>query len=55
MTSNRPYRQALSVQEVISYLHEKSGILFDPTSVKALDSILARSTDPEHSTHPAVL
>ena len=55
MTSNRPYRQALSVQEVISYLREKSGLLFDPTSVQALDSILARSTHPDHSTHPAVL
>jgi HD-GYP domain-containing protein (c-di-GMP phosphodiesterase class II) len=44
MTSNRPYRQALSVQEVLGYLHEKAGILFDPPCVQALDNILARST-----------
>lgn len=43
MTSNRPYRSALSVQEVLSYLHEKSGILFDAACVQALDNILARS------------
>lgn len=43
MTSDRPYRQALSVQEVLSYLHEKAGILFDTSCVQALDDVLARS------------
>ncbi len=43
MTSNRPYRQAISAQEVLSYLHEKSGVLFDAPCVQALDNILARS------------
>lgn len=43
MTSNRPYRQALSVREVLSYLHDKAGILFDAPSVQALDNILART------------
>ena len=42
MTSNRPYRQALSVQEVLAYLHEKAGILFDEACVQALDHVLAR-------------
>ena len=42
MTSNRPYRQALSVQEVLAYLHEKAGILFDESCVQALDNVLAR-------------
>jgi putative nucleotidyltransferase with HDIG domain len=42
MTSNRPYRQALSVQEVLAYLHEKAAILFDETCVQALDNVLAR-------------
>jgi putative nucleotidyltransferase with HDIG domain len=43
MTSNRPYRLALSVQEVLAYLHEKAGILFDEPCVQALDDVLARS------------
>jgi HD-GYP domain-containing protein (c-di-GMP phosphodiesterase class II) len=43
MTSNRPYRKALSVQEVLAYLNENSGILFDATCVQALKAILARS------------
>jgi HD-GYP domain-containing protein (c-di-GMP phosphodiesterase class II) len=43
MTSNRPYRQALSVGEVLSYLHDKAGILFDAPCVEALDYILART------------
>lgn len=43
MTSNRPYRQALSSQEVLSYLQEKAGILFDGQCIQALDNILARS------------
>jgi putative nucleotidyltransferase with HDIG domain len=42
MTSNRPYRLALSVPEVLAYLHEKAGILFDAPCVEALDNILAR-------------
>jgi putative nucleotidyltransferase with HDIG domain len=42
MTSNRPYRQALSVQNVLAYLHEKAGILFDAPCVEALDNVLAR-------------
>jgi putative nucleotidyltransferase with HDIG domain len=42
MTSNRPYRQALSVQEVLAYLHEKAGILFDEACIQALDNVLAR-------------
>lgn len=42
MTSNRPYRQALSVPEVLAYLYEKAGILFDAGCVEALDNILAR-------------
>jgi putative nucleotidyltransferase with HDIG domain len=40
MTSNRPYRKALSHAEVLSYLHESSGKLFDPTCVMALDTVI---------------
>ncbi len=43
MTSNRPYRKALSVQDVLTYLHEEAGHLFDSSCVQALDNILARS------------
>ncbi len=43
MTSKRPYRQALSVQEVLSYLQQKAGSLFDAPCVRALENILARS------------
>lgn len=43
MTSKRPYRQAMSVQEVLSYLQQKAGSLFDAPCVRALENILARS------------
>jgi HD-GYP domain-containing protein (c-di-GMP phosphodiesterase class II) len=43
MTSDRPYRQALCVQDVLSYLRENAGILFDASCVQALDDVLARS------------
>jgi HD-GYP domain-containing protein (c-di-GMP phosphodiesterase class II) len=43
MTSNRPYRKALSVQDVLAYLHEEAGHLFDTSCVQALDNFLARS------------
>ncbi len=42
MTSDRPYRMALSKQEVMSYLREKAGIQFDSECVFALDQIFAR-------------
>jgi putative nucleotidyltransferase with HDIG domain len=42
MTSNRPYRQAIGVQEVLVYLRENAGILFDAACVEALDNIIAR-------------
>jgi putative nucleotidyltransferase with HDIG domain len=49
MTSHRPYRPALSVPEVLSYLRENSGTLFDPACVRALEKILSKSnyTDNE--------
>jgi HD-GYP domain-containing protein (c-di-GMP phosphodiesterase class II) len=43
MTSDRPYRQALSVPAVMAYLNENAGSLFDASCVQALDTILARS------------
>jgi putative nucleotidyltransferase with HDIG domain len=43
MTSNRPYRQALSVQEVLDYMDSQAGLLFDAACVQALSNILTRS------------
>ncbi len=55
MTSNRPYRQALSIREVLAYLDDKAGVLYDPTCVRALDTILARSNKSEaEEPYPAV-
>ncbi len=46
MTSDRPYRPGIENQDVLSYLHEKVGILFDTDCVQALENILSRSTGP---------
>jgi putative nucleotidyltransferase with HDIG domain len=43
MTSNRPYRPALRVQEVMDYIVSSSGILFDRQCVEALVRILSRT------------
>jgi putative nucleotidyltransferase with HDIG domain len=43
MTSNRPYRPALSVSKVLKYLEENVGKLFDSACVQALANILAKS------------
>ena len=43
MTSDRPYRQALSEHDVMSYLYANAGVLFDAQCVQALDNILGRS------------
>ena len=42
MTSNRPYRLALSDLEALSYLQEQAGIQFDAQCVEALEAVLAR-------------
>jgi len=36
LTSDRPYRQALSAEEALAYLHKNSGTHFDPQCVEAL-------------------
>jgi HD-GYP domain-containing protein (c-di-GMP phosphodiesterase class II) len=43
MTSDRPYRQALKIPDVITYLEENAGTLFDPDCVVALMNIVARN------------
>jgi PAS domain S-box-containing protein len=40
LSSDRPYRKKLSRQEVIAYLHEKSGQLFDPKLVEIFLSVM---------------
>ena len=42
MTSNRPYRKSMSVQDVLSYLRSNAGILFDGRCIQALENIIAR-------------
>lgn len=40
LTSNRPYREKITVEEAITYLHEQSGILFDPKIVEAFKKLV---------------
>lgn len=40
LTSNRPYRKKITVEEAITYLHEQSGILFDPKIVEAFEKLV---------------
>jgi HD-GYP domain-containing protein (c-di-GMP phosphodiesterase class II) len=40
MTSDRPYRNAVPVPEVLKYLDENAGILFDPHCVDTLKAIV---------------
>ncbi len=43
MTSNRPYRSAVSQQEVLSFLHAKAGSQFDAECVWALTRVVESS------------
>jgi HD-GYP domain-containing protein (c-di-GMP phosphodiesterase class II)/GAF domain-containing protein len=40
LTSNRPYRQKISTQEAVDYLHEQAGILFDPHIVDVFEKLI---------------
>jgi putative nucleotidyltransferase with HDIG domain len=47
LTSNRPYRQKISTQEAVEYLHTEAGILFDPHMVELFEKLVAEnSPDP---------
>ena len=35
LTSTRPYRKKISIEEALDYLHQKSGVLYDPKIVSA--------------------
>lgn len=43
LTSHRPYRRALPVEEVVTYLREQSGTHFDPEIVEAFLRLLRQS------------
>ncbi|MEW5828674.1 MAG: HD domain-containing phosphohydrolase, partial [Chloroflexota bacterium] len=40
LTSTRPYRQQISVEEAMDYIHTESGVLFDPRIVNALAGMI---------------
>ena len=42
LTTERPYREKISHEEALSYLHEQAGILFDPEVVSAFEKIFIR-------------
>jgi len=42
LTSNRPYREKISVQEALQYLNEQSGILFDPNIVPVFEQLVMK-------------
>ncbi|MFN3490809.1 MAG: HD domain-containing phosphohydrolase, partial [Anaerolineales bacterium] len=45
LTSNRPYRQKISIEEALAYLREQTGILFDPKIVEAFEKMIIE--DPQ--------
>jgi HD-GYP domain-containing protein (c-di-GMP phosphodiesterase class II) len=42
MTSDRPYRQALSLEVVVSEIHKYSGTQFDPRCAEAFLRVIER-------------
>lgn len=46
MTSDRPYRKALSVEQVLKHLRLHAGTQFDGNCVAALERIATQETDP---------
>jgi diguanylate cyclase (GGDEF)-like protein len=49
MTSNRPYRAALSVEEAIGELERGAGTIFDPTVVRVLVAHVRDRLEAEHA------
>ncbi len=43
LTSKRPYRKKISVQEAVEYLREQSGILFDPNMIDVFEKVIMES------------
>ena len=42
LTSNRPYRDKISVGEAMAYLKEQAGVLFDPDIVSTFEKVLTK-------------
>jgi HD-GYP domain-containing protein (c-di-GMP phosphodiesterase class II) len=40
LTSNRPYRQKISINEAIEYVSEQAGIIFDPEIVEVFKKLV---------------
>jgi HD-GYP domain-containing protein (c-di-GMP phosphodiesterase class II) len=40
LTSNRPYRKKIAVEEAMAYLREQAGILFDPQIVSVFEKLV---------------
>jgi HD-GYP domain-containing protein (c-di-GMP phosphodiesterase class II)/putative methionine-R-sulfoxide reductase with GAF domain len=40
LTNDRPYRKKVSVEEALKFIHEQSGILFDPVVVEAFTALV---------------
>ncbi|MFN8413620.1 MAG: GAF domain-containing protein [Anaerolineales bacterium] len=40
LTSHRPYREKISIEEAVSYLREQAGLLFDPLIVDAFAKLI---------------
>ena len=45
LTSNRPYRKKISVDEALDYLKSESGVLFDPSMVTAFETLIKQNPD----------
>jgi response regulator RpfG family c-di-GMP phosphodiesterase len=55
MTSNRPYRMAMSVADAMEGLRQSAGTQFDPDVVDAMDRALTEEAIPLPSNHTLVL
>jgi len=52
LTSKRPYREALSREEALAYIKEKSGELFDPEVVEIFLSIMKKKVQNKQDDLP---
>jgi len=45
LTSNRPYRKKITIEETLQYLREESGTWFDPEVVKSFEKLIVTHKD----------
>lgn len=53
MTSDRPYRKALSVQEALAQLEQNAGSQFDPHIARVFVQLIRRTTEPAELRSPS--